>query len=218
MGLSERWACLRDLQKKWEGMHGVQVVEVGWERYGLQADLEYFQERMRLENIGFEIKELNWTRNRGQESKAHRVGRLEPDFRNASFFVPAQVWHPRSPIPPKFEAAIREGRLQPPQDKTTALWSVTPNGEIAYRLRCAPHPDELQVSRDGELWRLLKPLRRKDEDGNIYDLTRVFFEEYSFFPFSPRDDLIDAMSRLYDMEPVAATEIETVEPESYPDD
>lgn len=220
MSLSERWRALRELYVKWKSMSGVQVdPEVGYERYGMQADIEYFKERMREDPQGpsFEIKELNWTRNRGQESKAHRVGRLEPDFRNGSFFVPAKVWHPHAPLGPKMEAAIKEGRVKPPKDPSVALWAVTANGEIAYRQRALPHPEETQVAKDGELWRLISPLRRIDEDRNIYDLTRVLFEEYLFFPFSPRDDLLDAMSRIYDMEPLPASKVESLEPEDYPD-
>jgi len=219
MSLSERWGALRDLYRKWAKMQGVQLVKVGYERYGMQSDLEYFDERMRIEGgERFVIEELSWTRNRGQESKAHRVGRLEPDFRNGSFFVPAQVWHPNSPIPPKMAAAIKDGRIKAPKDTSAALWSVTTEGQIAYRARVLPHEQELKVAKDGDLWRLIKPLRRVDEDGNIYDLTRVLFEEYMFFPFSPRDDLVDAMSRIYDMQPMPATQFETIEPESYPDD
>ena len=60
---------------------------------------------------------------------------------------------------------------------------------------------------------------RRDEDGNLYDVTRVFFEEFALFPFSPRDDLVDALSRVYRSGPAAADGIRAaVEPESYPDD
>lgn len=45
----------------------------------------------------------------------------------------------------------------------------------------------------------------------------MFFEEYARFPFSPRDDLIDVTSRIYDMEPAAAIPFEKVEVEDYID-
>jgi hypothetical protein len=230
MGLSEKWLKLRDLWKKWSGMHGVQLVKVGYERYGQQADAQYFEERMKAEGVRFEIEELNWTRNRQGESKEHRVARLEPDFRNGSFFVPAKVWHPGSPLaydpdPDKqrakteqIAAQIEAGTITKPASNLS-VWSINDKGQIAYRAYLAPHESERRVRNDGELWRLmLEPLRRIDEDGAIYDLTRVFFEEFLFFPFSPRDDLIDATSRIYDMDPEAAEIFETVEPESYPDD
>src|SRR5207244_2741381 len=73
MRLTERWTRRRELYKKWSGAQGVQHVYVGWERYGLQADLEYFLEKMQApDEVSFPIIELNWTRE-GNESKKSRV-------------------------------------------------------------------------------------------------------------------------------------------------
>lgn len=220
MNLTEKWKNLRDLHKKWSNMHGVQLVKVGYERYGQQADAQYFEERMKEEGVRFNIEELNWTRNRQGESKAHRVGRLEPDFTGGSFFVQAKVWYPGATISPEIKAKIAEGKIAQPHGNT-ALWSVTEEGKISYRAYIAPHEDERRIrarGAEGARWRLTEPIRRIDEDDNIYDLTRVFFEEYLFFPFSPRDDLVDATSRIYDMDPQSAEIIEANEPKSYPDD
>lgn len=198
MSLSERWERLAGLQKKWANMPCTQALRIGYERYGMQSDEEYFEEKMRATGQRFEIKNLAWTGERGMESKAHRVERMEPDLRLNAFFLPGKVWNP----------AVDGG---------TARWSV-PDGsdEIEYS-QYRPHQIERRCKANGEMWRLFEPLRRLDEDGNIYDLTRVFFEEALFFPFSPRDDLVDAVSRIYDLEPNAATKLETVKVEDYPD-
>jgi hypothetical protein len=79
------------------------------------------------------------------------------------------------------------------------------------------HHYEGRAKSAGEHWRLMDPIRRVDEDGGIYDLVRVFFEEFRFFPFSPRDDLIDAISRIYDMDPMPAIRYEKVVVEDYID-
>ena len=51
--------------------------------------------------------------------------------------------------------------------------------------------------------RIATPIRRKDESNAIYDLSKEFKLQVHFFPFSGKKDLIDAFSRIYDMEPHA---------------
>lgn len=199
MPLSERWRRLSELHEKWSRAPGVQLVRVGYERYGQQSDDEYFEEQMRETGKRFEIIELNWTGERGRESKSHRVERLEPDFRLSGFFVPGLVWHPA-------------------HEKTIAEWLVPEDSdEISYVPHRGKHQLVRQAEANGERFRVVAPIKRLDEDGNIYDLTRVFFEEYRFFPFSPRDDLIDVTSRIYDMEPQSAILFERVEVIDYAD-
>lgn len=206
MPLSERWARLQELHRKWSDMPGVQSISVGWERYGLIADDEYFAEKMRETGNRFEIKELNWTGQVGRESKASRVERLEPDLRNESVLFPARVWNPHVTDPATGKRS------------TSVTWTVDPETEeIKHRHIPNLHGDERRVIASGECWRLMEPLMRRDEDGNLYDLTRVAFEEIKFFPFSPRDDLVDAMSRIYDMDPRSAEAGETVMVEDYHD-
>jgi hypothetical protein len=202
MTLTERWNKLKELHRKWSNLPGVQSIRVGYERYGMQSDDQYFAERMRLEGYSFTIETINWTGERGGQAKDARVERLEPDFRDGSFFVPGRVWHAGAGDP----------------HKRYARWYLEDGSdEIHFRACPGLHEHERRAKANGEHYRLFEPIRRVDEDGALYDLTRVFFEEFRFYPFSPRKDLIDATSRIYDMEPRPAVQIETWEPPDYPD-
>lgn len=191
MKLSERWTALRQLWTKWSKAVGVQSVEVGWEQYGLITDIEYFDERREAERLDFpSIKELNWARDAATQSKKDRVERLEPYFRNSQFWLPARLWdtghgglcrwvqRPGSQIP----QSVKEP-------------DVTPEAPFAHLTKA-----ERQAIKAGEAYRIMEPIRRLNEDREPYDLMSIFFEEFVFFPFSPRDDLIDATSRIEDMD------------------
>lgn len=174
MGLRERWEALKGLRKVWMAQPGVQAVFVGYERYGMQADLEYFEERMRADKDAFEIIELNWTSD-GAQAKDDRVQRLQPDFISKRFYLAA----------------------------------VTPT-ETANQKR---------IREQGQPFRIFKPVNRRDHEGNLYSLNRGFLEEYLTYPFSAKKDLIDAVSRIYDMEPVPPILIDDklLVPETYAD-
>ena len=87
MGLSERYTMLKNLRNKWLRQPGVQVVKVGYEKYGMQADIEHFKVMMDIERAHFPIEELNWPRE-GGGSKDTRIRRLVPDHQNWRFFYP----------------------------------------------------------------------------------------------------------------------------------
>lgn len=67
----------------------------------------------------------------------------------------------------------------------------------------------------GYEYRLARPIRRKDENSQIYDVTERFRLQVSFFPFGGLKDLVDAASRLYDIEPLAPEHVDeaSLEPE-----
>ena len=182
MTLSQRWDHLKHLHKKWSAVPGVGMVKVGYERFGQQSDDEYFTERMRAEKYVFSIQELAWPRE-GGASKVHRVERLQPDFEFGSFFLPGLVH------------VTGVG---------TCIWSADLElGQMNFR----PMQGELQaisvVKARGQEYLACKPLKRQNEDGDVYDLTRMLMYEMLFFPFATHDDLVDATSRIYDIEPVA---------------
>jgi len=60
---------------------------------------------------------------------------------------------------------------------------------------------QLKMRAEGAPYRILKPVKAKDHEGNVYALNAKFLNEYLNFP-SPSfpDDFIDACSRIYDMD------------------
>ena len=95
------------------------------------------------------------------------------------------------------------------------------DGKIEYRPYMGEPNEWRALDATGQGFRKVRMIRRLDEDRNIYDLVRAFFEEYRFFPFSPKDDLIDATSRLYDEKmkptPAVAFEDRAADPIVHPD-
>lgn len=176
MNLSERWIFMRDLWKKWRVAPGVMGVKVGYERYGAIADLDYFEERIRLEQTtGLDILELEWPAD-GPGSKDDRVQRLQPDIKSHNFYIP---YEPRDDEP----------------DLTD---------------------QQKRMIEAGYDYRIARPLIRRDEHGKLYNLTERFKMQVSYYPFTGLKDLIDAVSRIYDMSPRAPEFIDSqiLEPET----
>jgi len=205
MKLTERWNRLHDLYKKWFHMPGIQNVEVGYEQYALQADLQYFEEQMKKrDNLSFAIEELNWPRE-GEHSKVDRVERLEPYLRLSQFYFPGLVWH----------ADYSETRK-----RLHAFWEVNEETlEIDYRAQMGETSAMRLMRSQQQEWRIVRPIIRRDENNNLYDLTRVTLEELRFFPFGSHDDIADAASRIFDMDwnPPALHEAQAIETPIYED-
>lgn len=75
------------------------------------------------------------------------------------------------------------------------------------------------VREKGQAFRVYSPVQRKDEEGRLYSLNKNFLEEYLVFPFGVHDDLIDAMSRIEDIDPQPPIIVDerALEPEEYED-
>lgn len=102
---------------------------VGYESYGLQADIEYIKERQNRETYRFDIEEL-----KGKLSKFDRVNRLIP------------------------------------------------------------------IAAEGRLW-LPDAILRTNSEGKLEDLVQLLIEEELLaWPVSAYDDMIDALSRVFDLE------------------
>lgn len=162
MDLRERWTRTAQMYHKWRKAPGVQIVKVGYESFGAQADLDYFAEQMQKPTEGghFPIEELLWPRD-GEGSKVDRVQRLSPDFRGHKFFLP--------------------------YDTDEKALTAT----------------QRRLKNTGYDYRIARSIKRIDESGNIYDLSKDFRLQAHYFPFGGKKDLIDAVSRIYDLEPHA---------------
>lgn len=62
-------------------------------------------------------------------------------------------------------------------------------------------PQQQRMIEAGYEYRIAQRIARRDENGQAYDLAEVFKSEVHFFPFGGKKDLIDAVSRIYDMDP-----------------
>ncbi len=182
MDLKRRWEAMKGLRTVWMGQPGVQNVYVGYEAYGAEADMDYFLEQMEIEKNAFPVEELRWPRD-SEPSKDDRVQRLGPDFRSHKFFLPAVILKGGKPCYWKLEPGTAGGlelKLTEQQGLTSLMNRVVNEGSPS---------------------RVAKPIGKVDSDGNLYDLTRQFIEQQMLYPFSQLKDLIDAASRIYDMEP-----------------
>jgi hypothetical protein len=233
MQLSERWQYLKQLHAWWSGQPGVQSCRVGYERYGAQVDVEVITEWQQRDRAFFAIDELNFPRDGSAHAKPDRIERLEPDLRAGKFLLPAVVHHPEFGGPDgkaiwkvwtEADAAKAAGDPSPPAGGHCAVRDAPPDGtfnpgQIVYTPLLGLTRMQRASEASGELYRIVRPIGRLDEDRNAYDLTRAFIEEALFFPFAPHDDLIDACSRIYDMQPVAAQAWErgSFAADAYPD-
>jgi len=80
LNLTEKWRRYVDFHRKYR------PVISAYEEYGLQADIEYFEEKMEQENYRFRIVPVG-----GSMPKADRIQRLVPWFENGDFYLPERI-------------------------------------------------------------------------------------------------------------------------------
>jgi len=81
LNLTERGDKLFGLHRKWR------PERVGYEKYGMQADIEYVREKQRRDNYRFDVIELG-----GRLSKPDRIRRMVPIFQAGRFYLPTSLW------------------------------------------------------------------------------------------------------------------------------
>lgn len=80
LNLAERARALFELHRKW------QPLLVGYERYGMQADIDFMHMEMERQNYRFSIVELG-----GQMPKTDRIRRLVPVFEQGRVYFPNRL-------------------------------------------------------------------------------------------------------------------------------
>lgn len=80
LSLTERADLVFAWHRKWRPM------AVGYEKYGMMADVEHIQDRMERENYRFDITELG-----GQQPKIDRIRRLIPWFEKGRIYLPPSL-------------------------------------------------------------------------------------------------------------------------------
>lgn len=122
LNLKQRTDAVFDMHRKHH------PILIGYERYGLQADIEHIQLVQEEVNYRFPIQEVG-----GTMAKTDRIKRLVPAFSGGRFYIPGKLWY------------------------TTV-------------------------------------------DGETVDLIAQFIsDEYLSFPVSTHDDMLDAISRIFDI-------------------
>ena len=91
LNLTERAHRLMELHRLW------QPDKVGYERYGMQADIEFIRTVQATENYRFSIVELG-----GSMPKNDRIRRLVP------YFEEGRVWMPRSMLRTDYEGKVKD--------------------------------------------------------------------------------------------------------------
>lgn len=79
--------------------------------------------------------------------------------------------------------------------------------------------NQRRLREEGQGFRIFKPTRRRDHEGNLYTLHHTLLTEFLVYPFSVHDDMLDALSRIYDMDYQVPVIIDAraLEPECFAD-
>lgn len=106
-------------------------------------------------------------------------------------------------------------RLVPDFAKGKFFLTAAVTQEVDGQRVAAESARQRQMRESGEAYRILKPTVRRDHEGNVYSLNKIFLDEYLVYPFSKHDDFLDGCSRLYDMDykPPVIVDERALEPE-----
>jgi len=205
--------------KKKDSAHTAMVV-LGLDAAGNKYLLDGFDHKMDLLERWRRMRDLyhTWRREPGVQGVKvgyERYGAIaDLDFFELQMRVPNEGGY--------FEIVELEWPHDGLGSKTDRVQRLTPDLRThRFYVPYATDPENLtsvqQRMRDaGYEYRISRRIRKMDGDKQIYDLTERLKLQISFFPFGDRVDVVDALSRIYDMEPMppsAPVQIEDIEPD-----
>jgi hypothetical protein len=130
-------------------------------------DITVMEEQMLRERNRFEIVELR-TPETGGHSKRDRIERLEPDIRGGRFRFPILV-HNLGGGSSYWSVCTEERRAQQTAKKRAQRdYRI---GEIVYEPAKAPTKRMLEMERSAQRHRIVAPITRRDQNGEVYDLS-----------------------------------------------
>lgn len=198
MNLSETWDALKNMYLKWEQFldyygNNKFTLNVYYEKYGQQRDTEVLATLQERDKVFFEIHTTG-----GKVSKEDRILRLIPDLKTGNFKIPYFVekfgdissWKVTETSPDYFDMTFNKEPLKNKENKERFASLDTFIKDNSYDF--------------GIQERRGYPIIKKGVDGFKYDYTLHFIDEYVNFPYSRNDDILDSISRIYDIVDLAS--------------
>ncbi len=197
MNLSETWDALKGMYLKWEeflSLYGNNkyTINVYYEKYGQQRDTEVLKTLQERDGIHFDINIVGGN----QSPKEDRIGRLIPDLKVGNFKIPYFVekfgdissWRVSETSTDYFEMTYHKEPLKKDgKDRFEKYEEFIENGTYDFSIQ----------------ERKCYPIVKKGTDGLKYDYTLHFLDEYVNFPSGKHDDILDSISRIYDVPDLA---------------
>lgn len=182
MDLPTTYKKIKGLHQKWSDYlpsYGYGIY-VGYEKFGKDRDIEWIKSIQQQDGYHFDIIKIGFGNK--AKNKHERIARLVVDTKRGAFFVPNLV--------------KRHGVYN--------TWKVVEeNGLDILQLDEIPLKEQLELDylmlNEFTVSRKVIPICKKDRNDEEYDFVLEFFEELESFPYGKHDDVLDSISRLYDL-------------------
>jgi phage terminase large subunit-like protein len=195
MNLDETWNALKNIYLKWEEFlnyygNNKYSLSVHYESYAASRDIELIKSLQERDGIFFDIEKMG-----GKTSKEDRIKRLVPDLKAGNFKIPYFI-EKYSEIHSWKVREVEQG-----SDQYEMMYTKEPKFNARGEDR---FPKYEEISKNAEFDFSIQekrayPISRNDVEGLPYDYTAEFIEEFTTFPYSRWDDVLDSITRIYDI-------------------